>query len=176
MENIWHIVISKGCITLSDYKDTISKNFFYCRFLRLNCSHNDQLPLWSSNHRHSVLKMMPRVESISNVVAILGDQTDVMYSFFRDGGGKDEARTVVVGIFNISRKIWSIYTQNPKTSLPVLVIPLTFKWIKHLKYAAPWNIEKANRKKVDNVNKFKIMFFHPNGFTVKVSCVSCMLQ
>ena len=38
-----------------------------------------------------------RVESISNVVAILGDQTDIMYSFFRDGGGKDDARTIVTG-------------------------------------------------------------------------------
>ena len=37
------------------------------------------------------------MESISNVVAILGDQTDIMYSFFRDGGGKDEARTIVAG-------------------------------------------------------------------------------
>ena len=31
------------------------------------------------------------------MVAILGDQTDIMYSFFRDGGGKDEARTIVAG-------------------------------------------------------------------------------
>lgn len=55
------------------------------------------MPLWSSNHRHAVLKTLPRVQSISSVVAILGDQTDVMYSFFRDGGGKDEARTIAVG-------------------------------------------------------------------------------
>lgn len=34
---------------------------------------------------------------MSSVVAVLGDQTDLMYSFFRDGGGKDEARTITVG-------------------------------------------------------------------------------
>ena len=44
-----------------------------------------------------VLKTMPRVKSFSNVVNILGDQTDLMYSFFRDGSGKDDARTVAVG-------------------------------------------------------------------------------
>ena len=59
--------------------------------------HSDHLPLWSSNHRHAVLNLLPRVESVSNVVAILGDQTDVMFSFYRDGGGKDEARTLATG-------------------------------------------------------------------------------
>ena len=38
---------------------------------------------------------------MSSVVAILGDQTDLMYSFFRDGGGKDECRTIVVGKYLI---------------------------------------------------------------------------
>eukprot|EP00096_Caligus_rogercresseyi_P007649 TRINITY_DN25615_c0_g1_i1.p1 TRINITY_DN25615_c0_g1~~TRINITY_DN25615_c0_g1_i1.p1 ORF type:complete len:390 (+),score=107.00 TRINITY_DN25615_c0_g1_i1:34-1203(+) len=97
------------------------------KFLRLTAPQSDQLPLWSSNHRHEVLKTLPRVESISNVVAILGDQTDVMYSFFRDGGGKDEARTLIVGIMNLQKKTWSIYTKNPKTSIPVLVLPIVTK-------------------------------------------------
>ena len=35
----------------------------------------------------------------SGVVAVLGDQTDMMYSFFRDGGGKDQSRTIVVGMY-----------------------------------------------------------------------------
>ena len=91
---------------------------------------------------------MPRVSSFSNVVAILGDQTDLMYSFFRDGSGKDDARTVAVGmkhflcifllsltefyyfisgIFNLTKKTWSIYTNNPKTHQPVVVLPLVFK-------------------------------------------------
>ena len=55
------------------------------------------MPLWSSNHRRAVLNTLPRCESISGVVAILGDQTDLMYSFFRDGGGKDQSRTIVIG-------------------------------------------------------------------------------
>ncbi|CAB4067745.1 unnamed protein product [Lepeophtheirus salmonis] len=42
------------------------------KFLRLSAPQSDQLPLWSSNHRHEVLKTLPRVESVSNVVAILG--------------------------------------------------------------------------------------------------------
>ena len=67
------------------------------RYLRLKVAQSDHLPLWSSNHRHSVLALLPRAESVSNVVAILGDQTDVMFSFYRDGGGKDEARTIATG-------------------------------------------------------------------------------
>jgi len=97
------------------------------KFLRLKVKQNDQLPLWSSNHRHQVLKTMPRVKSFSNVVNILGDQTDLMYSFFRDGSGKDDARTVAVGIFNLTKKTWNIYTNNPKTHQPVVVLPLVFK-------------------------------------------------
>lgn len=65
--------------------------------MRLKVPLNDQLPLWSSNHRHAVLRTLPRCESVSSVVAVLGDQTDLMYSFFRDGGGKDESKTIVVG-------------------------------------------------------------------------------
>ena len=67
------------------------------RFLRLSVPLCDQLPLWSSNHRHAVLHTLPRCESVSSTLAVLGDQTDLMYSFFRDGGGKDEARTIVIG-------------------------------------------------------------------------------
>merc|ERR1712029_1228330 len=36
------------------------------KFLRLKVKQSDQLPLWSSNHRHQVLKIMPRVSSFSN--------------------------------------------------------------------------------------------------------------
>eukprot|EP00095_Tigriopus_kingsejongensis_P003056 maker-scaffold101_size371023-snap-gene-0.20 protein:Tk03056 transcript:maker-scaffold101_size371023-snap-gene-0.20-mRNA-1 annotation:"leucine-rich repeat-containing protein 48-like isoform x3" len=94
---------------------------------KLKATQSDHLPLWSSNHRHAVLRLLPRVESVSNVVAILGDQTDVMFSFFRDGGGKDNARTIVVGIFNLGKLTWSIYTQNPKNAMPVVVLPITLK-------------------------------------------------
>ena len=45
--------------------------------------------------------MLTRAESVSNVVSILGDQTDVMFSFFRDGGGRDESRTAVVGAYDV---------------------------------------------------------------------------
>ena len=31
------------------------------------------------------------------------------------------------GLFNFNRKTWSIYTQNPKTSMPVVTLPMTFK-------------------------------------------------
>ncbi|XP_059089742.1 beta-alanyl-dopamine/carcinine hydrolase-like [Tigriopus californicus] len=97
------------------------------KFLRVKADQSDHLPLWSSNHRHAVLGLLPRVESVSNVVAILGDQTDVMFSFFRDGGGKDQARTIVIGIFNLVKLTWSLYTQNPKNALPVVVLPLALK-------------------------------------------------
>ncbi len=67
------------------------------RFLRLKVQHRDSLPLWSSNHRHSLLCLLPRVRNVSTVVDILGDQTDVQFSFYRDGGGKDDAWTIVTG-------------------------------------------------------------------------------
>ena len=82
-------------------------NFF--RFLRLKVSVNDQMPLWSSNHRHAVLSTLPRCESISGVVAVLGDQTDLMYSFFRDGGGKDQSRTIVIGTVLVILKNQNIF-------------------------------------------------------------------
>lgn len=77
--------------------------------------------------RHAMLSLLPRVQSTSSVVAILGDQSDVMFSFFRDGGGKDEARTIVTGIFNLNKRTWSLYTQNPKNNMPVMTLPLIFK-------------------------------------------------
>ena len=65
----------------------------------------DCLPLWSSNHRHQILGMLHRVESVSNVVEILGDQSDIIYSFFRDGGAngeRDQARTAAIGKYDES--------------------------------------------------------------------------
>ena len=38
---------------------------FDFRFLRLKVPLSDQLPLWSSNHRHAVLRTLPRCESVS---------------------------------------------------------------------------------------------------------------
>ena len=59
-----------------------------------------------------VLKTMPRVKSFSNVVNILGDQTDLMYSFFRDGSGKDDARTVAVGKSTVNTNFTFIHGYN----------------------------------------------------------------
>ena len=98
-------------LTLSQGEPLIHCN----KFLRLKTKVSDNLPLWSSNHRHAMLSLLPRVESVSNVVNILGDQSDLVFSFYRDGsGGKDDARTVAVGIFNIHKRTWAIYTKNPK--------------------------------------------------------------
>lgn len=33
----------------------------------------------------------------------------------------------ISGIFNLTKKTWNIYTNNPKTHQPVVVLPLVFK-------------------------------------------------
>ena len=34
---------------------------------------------------------------------------------------------VFSGIFNLGKKTWAIYTQNPKNALPVVTLPMMFK-------------------------------------------------
>ena len=62
-EGIFNLVAQK-CVKLQ----FLNFSYFLCfdfRFLRLKVPLSDQLPLWSSNHRHAVLRTLPRCESVS---------------------------------------------------------------------------------------------------------------
>ena len=43
--------------------------------------------------------------------------TRLIFDYFSNG----------LGLFNILKKTWSIYTQNPTNSMPVVTLPMTFK-------------------------------------------------
>jgi hypothetical protein len=101
-----------------------------------------------SGHRHDAISRHPKPETDAVIRKILSDQTHPQFPVFRSGLGEDNGITVVVGmnwtckfywhickklirllyigIFDITNKLWRIYSQTPSNSDPIAVLPMTF--------------------------------------------------
>lgn len=98
------------------------------RYLRLLAEEGDDRLADSSTHRHERIDSLPPIKTERDVVRILGDTEDKVYPVFREEGQKDgDIKTIATGIFNCSNLTWSIYSDNPKTSEPLVVLPMVLK-------------------------------------------------
>lgn len=60
-----------------------------------------------------------------SVIEMLGE-SNKEHCVFRDRS--DEAvQTICVGIFDLRKRTWSLYKDNPKTNEPLVVLPLTLQ-------------------------------------------------
>ncbi|XP_012256665.2 uncharacterized protein LOC105686426 [Athalia rosae] len=101
------------------------EQFFHCnKYLRLRVSEDDGPIIPSSEHRMAAISRHPPAKTRQDIINILGDQTDNEYRVFQEFGPDDPIKTIAVGIFDCIEKTWSIYTDNPKTNDPVVVISL----------------------------------------------------
>lgn len=122
--------------------------FEVSRYLRIQPPELKKAHL-SSAHRHRTVDKYPKPERRTIIEDILSDQSDPEYSIFRT---KDIISVVTVavgkwqpsggqlwlvatnlsnfdsiaGIFDISNRQWSIYTEPPNKSGPVAVLPIIF--------------------------------------------------
>jgi hypothetical protein len=63
-----------------------------------------------------------------DVIKMLGDQSAKNHHVFRDQAGQEEfLKTICVGIFDLKKRTWSLYKDNPKTNEPLVEIPLVIK-------------------------------------------------
>jgi len=114
--------------TLSIFTASPGEHIFHCnRYLRLQIAEEGGEIMESSNHRHATMNSFPHPTTKEDVIAILGDQSDKEYSIFQESGDDDYVKTVAVGIFDCTKRTWSIYTDNPKTNKPIVVLPLQLK-------------------------------------------------
>lgn len=100
----------------------------------------------SSTHRMEAIQKHGPPKNSQDVINILSDQTDNEYRVFQEFGPQDYVKTIAVGryhlkknnlhyqiffnnkllsgIFDCIERTWSIYTDKPNCSEPILVIQL----------------------------------------------------
>uniref|UniRef100_A0A336LZZ7 CSON009415 protein n=3 Tax=Culicoides sonorensis TaxID=179676 RepID=A0A336LZZ7_CULSO len=81
----------------------------------------------SSNDRMATFtQVFDAPKSKEDVIKMLGDTTSKGHKVFRD---EPDAfiKTICVGIFDCKQRTWTLYSDNPKTSEPLVVIPLVLK-------------------------------------------------
>ncbi|PBC26195.1 beta-alanyl-dopamine/carcinine hydrolase [Apis cerana] len=97
------------------------ENTFHCnKYLRLKIPEVKGLIIDSSIKREAVICKYSPAKSYQDVINILSDQTDDEHKIYQDG----RVKTIATGIFDCIKKTWSIYTDKPNPTQPVLVIPL----------------------------------------------------
>ncbi|CRK99553.1 CLUMA_CG012870, isoform A [Clunio marinus] len=79
----------------------------------------------STKERYQTLIKFSEPRSLKGIIQMLGDQTGENW-IFRDRPGPVN-KTICVGIFDLKRRTWSLYKDNPKTNEPLLILHLELK-------------------------------------------------
>lgn len=81
--------------------------------------------LMATKVRMKTLTKFTGPTSLVDVKNMLGDQSEEHW-IFRDRSGPG-VKTICVGIFDLIKRTWSLYKDNPKTNDPMAVLPLDLK-------------------------------------------------
>ncbi|XP_076170285.1 C45 family peptidase tan [Ptiloglossa arizonensis] len=101
------------------------ENTFHCnKYLRLKVPEIDGLIIDSSVQRMETICNHPPPKSRQDILNILSDQTNDKYRVYQEINMDDRVKTIATGIFDCIGKTWSIYTDKPNSTEPILVIPL----------------------------------------------------
>lgn len=91
-------------------------------FLRLKVPECIDEYMNATKQRMETMKKFSEPKSLHGVLQMLGDQTEEHW-IFRDRPGPGN-KTICVGIFDLTKRTWSLYKDNPKTSDPLVVLPI----------------------------------------------------
>ncbi|XP_031828088.1 C45 family peptidase tan [Nomia melanderi] len=101
------------------------ENTFHCnKYLRLKVPEVEGLIIDSSIHRMEAICKHPSPKSRQDVIDILSDQTGDQYRVYQEIKQDDYVKTIATGIFDCTERTWSIYTDKPNSTEPILVIAL----------------------------------------------------
>nr|BDT05250.1 tan protein [Gryllus bimaculatus] len=95
------------------------------KYLRLAVPEIKGSMMESSDCRHKAISAHGEPENYGSIVNMLGDQTDPKFTVFQDK--TDHVTTLAVGIFDCVKRTWSIYSDNPKKTEPIIVLPIQLK-------------------------------------------------
>ncbi|XP_071873730.1 C45 family peptidase tan [Bombus fervidus] len=107
-------------LTVSPGENTVHCN----KYLRLKIPEVDGLIVDSSIKRMAAICNHPPAKCRQDVINILSDQTDDDYRVYQEKDKNDPVKTIATGIFDCIERTWSIYTNKPNSTEPILVIPL----------------------------------------------------
>lgn len=108
---------------------TVSEGEFslHCnKYLRLPIEEVRGLIINSSNDRMTTFTSFPPPKTREDVIKMLGDTSNSGFKVFGDGDA-NFIKTVCVGIFDCKNRTWSLYSDNPKSNDPLIVLPLVLK-------------------------------------------------
>ncbi|XP_063706790.1 beta-alanyl-dopamine/carcinine hydrolase [Culicoides brevitarsis] len=97
------------------------------KYLRLPVEEVGGMIVESSNDRMvTFTKSFDAPKTRNDVIQMLGDTSSTGHRVFRD---EPDAfiKTICVGIFDCVNRTWTLYSDNPKTSEPLVVLPLFIK-------------------------------------------------
>lgn len=105
------------------------EHIMHCnRYLRLKVPEVTGLIIDSSIERMDTFKTFKAPKNKQDVINMLGDTSAKEHCVFRDAAGQEEfLKTICVGIFDLNKKTWSLYKDNPKTNEPLVTLPLVLK-------------------------------------------------
>ncbi|XP_050527410.1 uncharacterized protein LOC126897677 [Daktulosphaira vitifoliae] len=106
-----------------------TNSFHANRFLHLKYSESDdELSYGSSVKREERYKQLTEnntVSSLNDVLNVLGNEDDGKSSIFRNI--PDElVKTIHLGVFDLNKKVWMMWTKNPIHNPPLVQLSLTF--------------------------------------------------
>lgn len=79
-----------------------------------------------SDARLEVFEKMPCPKTKSDILNMLGDQSNEQYPVYHTMQG-DPIVTIAVGLFDCIARTWTIWSSNPKDTEPLMVLPLVLK-------------------------------------------------
>ena len=95
-------------------------------YLRLKIPEFHDPYMSATKERMKTLQKFSEPKSLKGVIEMLGNQSHPEHWIFRDKPGPVN-KTICVGIFDLKKKTWSLYKDNPKKNEPMMVLPLILK-------------------------------------------------
>lgn len=102
---------------------------FHCNnYLRLKIMECVDPFMFATKERMKTLQKFSEPKSLHGVIQMLGEASNE-HCIFRDRAGPGN-KTICVGIFDLNKRTWSLYKDNPMTNEPLLVLHLDIKkWL-----------------------------------------------
>lgn len=115
--------INNGKSQMSEYKIEDGSNIHCNHYLRLNIEEQQHYYMNATKTRYETLKKFPEPQGKEDVVNMLGDTSHDEFYVFRCQPTA-ATKTICVGIFDLIKRTWILYKDNPKFNDPIAILSL----------------------------------------------------
>ncbi|XP_037937663.1 uncharacterized protein LOC119671184 [Teleopsis dalmanni] len=123
--------------SLGDFKESLidikkisigEHNYHANQYERLKLDQANELMIASSVSRMKTFENYNPPTSKQEVIDMLGDCSGGEHCVFREDNTLEQAvKTIAVGVFDLNEKTFALYSDNPKTHEPHVILPLILK-------------------------------------------------